>query len=227
MKMLFRLSLLFISVLAFNSCGVSDEERERLKEELKAELESDNSNEDVQEEATDYSFTPNVGISKSAANVNYEGRILDEVTWKDKNGENLALFTKEGDRIWVYHYAFPNTAPTLLRKFKDLITDCHFDVNLEFIRESFDVTDLDGDNYGELTFAYTLGCRSDVSPLDMKLIMTENGDKYIIRGSQTLIFNGEEPWYGSRNIDPSLKNGPSEFLSYANRIWDRYERVVY
>jgi hypothetical protein len=45
------------------------------------------------------------------------------------------------------------------------------------------VTDLDHDGVGEVTFAYLLNCAGDVSPARLKLLVLEDGAKYIIRGS--------------------------------------------
>jgi hypothetical protein len=225
------LPIAFILTTLFNSCEVSEDEKEKLKEELKAELKAEEElkkelreelREEIQSEQVNYHFRPNAKISKSSRNVYYTGNIIRQITWIDKNGENLALFTKKGPEIWVYHYAFPSGSPQLLRKVRDNEFNCEFDMSLNFIEKTIGVTDLDSDNYGELTFAYEKGCRSDVSPLDMKLLIIENGDKYIIRGRQTL----EMPDYierGSKNIDPSFYNGPRTFLNHALSVWKRNE----
>tara|TARA_B110000285_G_scaffold184112_1_gene208569 strand:- start:2757 stop:3458 length:702 start_codon:yes stop_codon:yes gene_type:complete len=222
-----------ISIALFTSCGVSEVEKEQLKEQLKAELKEELREEFEPEQndydspkQVDYSFRPNAKISKSARDVNYAGRIVRQLTWIDKNGENLALFTKKGFEIWVYHYAFTNGSPKLLRKVRDNEFNCEYDMSLDFMKKTIGVTDLDRDNYGELTFAYEKGCRSDVSPLDMKLLMIENGDKYIIRGSQTLDMD-DYTYHGTKIIDPAFYNGPSSFLNHASNVWDRNERIVF
>jgi hypothetical protein len=79
--------------------------------------------------------------------------------------------------------------------------------------------DLDNDNYGEITFAYIKTCTSDVSPMTLKLLTLENGEKYIIRGSTRIDWGDGDVSGGEKNIDPSFKNGPSVFLSNANKIW--------
>jgi hypothetical protein len=44
-----------------------------------------------------------------------------------------------------------------------------------------------------VTFAYTLACRSDVSPVTFKLLMLENGRKYIVRG-ESWNFEGSDEY---------------------------------
>lgn len=215
------------------SCGISDSEKEKIKNELRAELEENNSSPQIETEnpiseaQPTYSFNPNASISRSPSQLAYEGAIQLTKTWQDKNGDNIALFTKRKDQIWVYHYAFPNGTPQLIRKVRDNEFDCEFDMSLNFMSRTIGVTDLDGDNLGELTFAYEKGCRSDMSALEMKLLMLENGDKYIIRGSQTMVVTNDFIDQGSKKIDPSFYNGPSVFLDHANYVWDQNERIVY
>ena len=212
------------------SCGVSEEEKEELKEQLKLELREEfesKKNDNKSPEQFDYSFRPNAKISKSSSDVDYEGSIVLQLTWIDKNGENLALFTKKRIKIWVYHYAFPNGSPKLLRKVRDNELNCEFDMSLNFMNKTIGTTDLDRDNYGELTFAYEQGCRSDISSLGMKLLMIENGDKYIIRGYQKLVLGDNTAEHGTKIIDPSFYNGPSSFLKHASNVWDKNEGRYY
>jgi hypothetical protein len=53
----------------------------------------------------------------------------------------------------------------------------------------------------------------------LKLLVLENGDKYILRGS-TRIADGTSPAVGgSFSIDPSFKDGPPAFLKHAKSGW--------
>jgi hypothetical protein len=111
MNILKFLPTVIIATTLFTSCGVSEEEKEQLKAELKEELRGEfeyEQNDYDSPEQVDYSFRSNAKISKSARDVNYEGSIVRQLTWIDKNGEILALFTKKGVEIWVYLYAFPS-----------------------------------------------------------------------------------------------------------------------
>jgi hypothetical protein len=57
-----------------------------------------------------------------------------------------------------------------------------------------------------------------VSPKVLKLIIIENGDKYIIRGTTLLNINGYKRG-GEKNIDESFNNAPKVFLTNSNKIW--------
>jgi hypothetical protein len=81
---------------------------------------------------------------------------------------------------------------------------------VKFVPESINISDIDGDEIGEITFGYILEDLTVEIP-DLKLLILENGDKYIIRGNLA----------GKKNIDKSLKDGPNEFLNEANRVWKK------
>ena len=158
---------------------------------------------------------PDYDLSK----LEYDGKIVNKKIWQDANGENIALFTRKGNELFVYHYSISADIVKLLRKVYDFERDCDYDLFLEFIENSIGVTDLDENNYGEITFAYKKACISDVSPLDLKLLMLENGNKFIIRGL-TVVNTGNEKIGGDKNIDASFEKAPDNFLSHANTIWE-------
>lgn len=229
---LYQSVILILFLFVIHSCGMTDSEKEELKNELKSDL-NEAKNKTSQPKKTtknnqhnSHKFNPIFSVNRTPSQLDHEGSILFTKTWKDRNGDNIALFTGKKEQIWVYHYAFPDGYPKLLRKVRDNEFNCEFDMTLEFMNRTISVTDLDGDNYGELTFAYQKGCRSDVSALNMKLLMLENGEKYIIRGRQTLVLN-DYIERGEKNVDPSFYDGPSVFLDHANYVWDRNERIIF
>ena len=116
-------------------------------------------------------------------------------------------------------------ATRTLRTVNDHVDKCELDLILTVLDASLSVTDLDGDGMGELTFGYKLACVSDVSPVDMKLLMLENGDKYILRGTDRIPKMGSEPAMGgSYKVDPSFQNAPPAFLPHAKAVWERIKR---
>jgi len=118
------------------------------------------------------------------------------------------LFCQRTAELFVYHYCINNSEVKLYRKVQDhLYTDYP---EVKFVPESINVSDLDNDDIGEITFAYILEDLTVEIP-DLKLLILENGDKYIIRGNLA----------GKKNIDKSLKEGPNEFLNEANRVWKK------
>jgi len=157
----------------------------------------------------------NYNLSK----LNHDGKFVNKRVWQDANGENVALFTQTENELFLYHYLINSDTVKLLRKIYDFERDCQFDLIIEFIENSITVTDLDNNNLGEITFAYKQSCFSDVSPLGLKLIMLENGNKYIIRGT-TEIDMDELKIASTKTIDPSFKNASTNFLLHANKIWE-------
>ena len=158
---------------------------------------------------------PDYGLSR----LNHKGKIVNERFWQDSNGENIVLFTRNENELYVYHYSINSDNVRLLRKVYDYVKDCDYDLFLEFIENSIKVTDLDKNNYGEITFAYKKACISDISPKDLKLIMLENGNKFIIRGTTSIDKPGIKV-DGTKKVDASFNNAPAGFLSHADNIWD-------
>jgi hypothetical protein len=148
-------------------------------------------------------------------------------TFTDKNGTNYVLFSeKDGGRsmheLFVDHWVVPaGSQPKLLRTVKELVDDCDLDLVAEFHDAATGVTDLDGDGYGEVTFAYEVGCRSDVSPDDYKLLLLENGDKYILRGQTKIATHDpDQPTAGGDfKPDPAKGKWPAKFYDHAVELW--------
>lgn len=151
--------------------------------------------------------------------LDHDGKIVHQRIWNDTNGENIALFTQKEEELFVFHYLIDADNPKLLRKIYDAEKDCDYDLTLEFVEEAIKLTDLDNDSIGELTFAYKIACISDVSPVGLKLVILEDGKKFILRGS-TIIKMGSDEFGGDKTVDASFKNGPGSFLAHANEIWN-------
>lgn len=161
------------------------------------------------------------------------GKLEMAALWTDKNGDNVATFGRRkgkhkdddgnessSEYLTVEHLASSGGVVRTLRTVNDHVQKCDADLVLKVADKSLAVTDLDGDGIGELTFAYRLACVSDVSPVDMKLLVLENGDKYILRGTDHLPATAGAPAAGGGYaIDPSFQKGPPEFLRHAKSVW--------
>ncbi len=163
----------------------------------------------------------------------FSGIIINGSRWKDKNGDNYIILTQvEKERtvedfylksitLFAYHFADYNSgAYREVRKIQDFTKDCQFNNIAAFLPATLSVTDLDKDNFAEVTFVYKLGCKSERSPDEMKLIMMENGEKYAIRG-ETIVLIGDTKYGGKKEIDKSFNNAPQSFLNFAAELWDR------
>jgi hypothetical protein len=153
------------------------------------------------------------------------GKVVKAISFSDKNGENFVVFAKQTVKkkdqvnsayLTVEHVAHPDGVRKSLRTVRDKDEDCDLDQTLEFREGALSVTDLDNDGIGEVTFAYVVSCKSDVSPDTLKLLMIENGDKYILRGSSRVDGVG-----GEYKIDPSFNAGPPAFLEHAKKQWKK------
>lgn len=165
--------------------------------------------------------------------------------WMDANGENILLFTfseePEADvdgnegmsrSFYAEHFARKGDGDfQQIRKIQDFEKGCSFDNMLYLLDKSINITDLDEDKYKEISFAYTLGCVSDVSPYPMKLMMIENGEKYAIRGSTRYAYQVKEglpegaeiPESTDKTFDESFDNAPESFKKFASELWDAHE----
>lgn len=107
-------------------------------------------------------------------------------------------------------------------KAKDFVQRCEFDLELSMLDDSIEVTDLDNDSIAEISFLYKLGCRSDVSPLEMKLLMYEGTKKYALRGESYERVGETE--YAGGTFKPDFTGAPPAFLEFAKAKWERLVR---
>ena len=164
------------------------------------------------------------------ASMKVKGKIESGLRWLDQNGDNYVLFssiekksqtksqTNTSVYLYVNHYVINKKGVNRLRLLRDKEERCEYDNMAGFIKKSFTVTDLDHDQVGEVTFVYTVDCRSGMGSDKVKLVILENGKKYIIRGTTKVGSKGEMEG-GKQKIDPSFLKGPGVFLDYAKKMW--------
>lgn len=168
----------------------------------------------------------------------FKGDLVLAKSWQDSNGLNFLLLSqlyseKEdpemGDmlttrELYAYHYTKNSGQIKQLRKFQDWEKECFFDNRARFIKEALSITDLDNNNYGEATFVYRLACLSELDAETLKLILTENGKKYAIRGTTDLDAFGQFE-KGATKIDSSFSDAPKEFLEHAKLVWKKNQAL--
>jgi hypothetical protein len=154
-----------------------------------------------------------------------------QLRFTDRSGEHVVTFalskerqTKDGDEtirsreLTITHLL----GKTEVFKARDFVQACAFDLSLEVVEGSIQLTDLDEDGEPEVSFVYALGCRSDVSPRTAKLLLYEGATKYALRG-QTVEQVGENEFAGGAfEADPAFKTGPKAFLSFATSQWKKH-----
>lgn len=111
----------------------------------------------------------------------------------------------------------------MLWKLYDLVEICPYDLDATFLPNSLTITDLDDNGIAESTFLYKLGCGSDVSPVQLKLIMHEGKAKYALRWETRVRIGGpDEKVGGQKTIDPAFRQAPKVFLDYALQQWNAF-----
>lgn len=227
---LFALLPLFFACQNNNESSLKTEVQDNIISEMETERPDES-------ETADTTIPMDFGLRSIDADqlpeLNYEGDFKDCWTWDDKNGVNYLLRAIEQPEMqypvedgWeqydqylhVYHYTvLANGASSLLRDLTDFVKDCEFDLIMDFI-ESVELSDIDNDNYGEITFGYRLHCTSDVSPSDQKVLLFENGDKYILRGTSVALDYG-----GDYTPGDEFDTAPIGFLKKAENFWEEHK----
>ena len=150
-----------------------------------------------------------------------------EVTFRDVDGAHrvrLVFQSPEngGSRRVIITHEARKTEKAAWKKVweaKDFVNDCEFDLSLDVSWAQATVTDLDNDGVGEFAFTYVLGCRSDVSPLTMKLLMYEGSSKYALRGTNRVRVSDKDFEGGTFEVDAAFKKAPASFLEHAKAQW--------
>ncbi|GAB3508146.1 M949_RS01915 family surface polysaccharide biosynthesis protein [Emticicia fontis] len=155
--------------------------------------------------------------------------VIKKVQFKDKNGLNYLIATTEENtkddyttkKLWVEHFLEDGSkTPKLLREITDFERDCPVDNQLSLITDSFTIADLDKNGYAEIIFLYKTGCKGDVSPSGLKLMILENGNKAAIRGSMII-----KEFKTPREMAPdaAFKKLPKVIKDKAYALWSKFE----
>ena len=146
------------------------------------------------------------------------GSLVDNWIWEDGRGRNVALFIEEATRLRVRVYHEVGEQQQLVFELKDSLVDCESDIFLQFLPASISVTDLDGDNLAEMTFAYEKACLSDVSPKGLYLYTVEGDKPYALRGTTAVVLAAEE--LAPAKIDQDGFTGaPAALRDHALELW--------
>jgi hypothetical protein len=158
-----------------------------------------------------------------------DGAVHSGARFRDKNGSNVVVLVQQVEsggnlnnrRLWVHHYVENGGKRRVLRTVRDQEVNCEFDNLAGFVDGSLSIGDLDGDKLGEVTVAYDLGCMSDVSPKGRKVVVLENGEKWILRGESRVDVGGGQRVGGSFKPDPAQNRWPKALHDHAVGVWQR------
>ena len=174
---------------------------------------------------------PAQAASQQQGRKEVKGTILKEVPYKDSRGNNVVILSRsdrDGDTrssdLYAYGYANDGASPSLSWKLYDYFHECPVDLSADFSEQSPIITDLDKNGISEVWLVYYIGCRGDVSPDSMKIIMYEGSKKYALRG-ETVCPTGDGKYMGGKyTADPAFKDAPPEFRRYADKLWQKNKK---
>ncbi|CAN5245021.1 hypothetical protein BH09BAC6_BH09BAC6_21310 [soil metagenome] len=169
--------------------------------------------------------------------VKYTGHIINAVKYNDIDGNHLVITTEtgitpskskdvEGGRnasLYAYHYYIDSNNQYKLtwQTYDFALKDCPLDIVANYIPGSFAITDLNNDGRAEVWLMYQTGCRGDVSPSEMKIIMHEGVKKYALRGSSKVEVMDKQFAGGEYAFDEAFKSGPAVFRQHALGLWKK------
>lgn len=152
--------------------------------------------------------------------------VLRAVTFTDKNGPNYVVFSQTDSGktrvLYIDHWLAQAIGDgRALLPARDLVENCEMGALLgKFVDGAFGVTDLDQDGIAEMTYGYQLACRSDVSPATYKLLLVEDGAKYILRG-HSRVMGDDKPLGGDFAPEPAPETWPKDFYDHATALWNK------
>jgi hypothetical protein len=173
--------------------------------------------------------------TKLPPGIKYEGKIRNAVRWTDAAGDNIVITSETGAAkakdasdeseqdaaLYAYHYIMAGDSVRLTWKVNDHSKACPVDINVNFIKNSFAVTDLDKNGKAEVWLMYRIACRGDVSPAVMKIIMYEDDKKYAVRGTNKVKVSEREYSGGAYKMDEAFEKAPEAFRIYAAALWKK------
>jgi hypothetical protein len=191
--------------------------------------------------------------------IQYKGTFMQAKRWTDQNGDNVFIaYKREGnnttqDSTSVELFAKQVVVGEETRRVWDIydfvkpwgtVNDPICDPQLGLVAGGSWVTDLDADGQTETTIAYTKSCKTDVSPVDLKVLLMEGRRKYALRGetanrapvratwfwldrtAYTLnqaevdsVQQEERPYGGRYKNESSFEGAPDGFLEFARGVW--------
>lgn len=169
--------------------------------------------------------------------IKYTGNIIQAARWTDSTGDHMVILTATGKvqrknspddsysdgALYAYHYLVSGDSITHTWRVYDYIKECPVDMFLNFVDNTFSVTDLNKDGKAEVWMMYKISCQGDVSPIPMKIVMYQDNKKFAVRGTARVKVSATEYLGGEYSFDAALKKAPAEFRQYAKKLWKEHK----
>jgi hypothetical protein len=177
-------------------------------------------------------------VNRLPIGIKYEGKIKNAVRWTDNLGDNIVITTETGiyrskkfkhenngsdAELFAYHFIISNDTVKQTWRVYDFISDCPVEIETSFIKNTFQITDLNKDGIAEIWLMYKTVCHGDISPCDMKIIMYQGQQKFAMRGQNRVQTSSypEEFYGGEYKFDKAFIDGQIEFRDFAKKLWDK------
>lgn len=179
--------------------------------------------------------TTNLATNNLPNGIKFSGNIKTAVRWTDKLGVNIVITSETGETInktapsddfrdaalYAYHFIVDKDSTYLTWKVYDFIKECPLDMEANFVKNTFQVTDLNNDGDAEVWLMYKTVCHGDVSPCDMKIIMYQGQQKFAMIGQNKVQVSDTEFNGGDYKFDNAFIDGPKTFRDFAKKLWDK------
>lgn len=167
-----------------------------------------------------------------------KGAIQQLYKWEDKGGKNYFIISTietlnssaktsiynedcNGDcydkEIYAYHFIGTDS---VICKSLDFIKACNYDNIVEARENATTITDINKDGLCEIWFMYSMACTSDVSCRTLKLLLFDQSQKFIVRGTSQASKNQIDKEYGGKYIpDVSFSKLSEQYQLFAKKLW--------
>jgi hypothetical protein len=167
-------------------------------------------------------------------NLYYKGQLKEAYNWSDKDGDHITLITETGElrskneqfdnyrdaELFAYDFLLQKDCTKQNWRIYDFVKSCPVDIKANFVKNTFQITDLNNDGKGEIWIMYKVACYGDISPSEMKIIMYHGQQKFAMRGRSKVKLSETENEGGEYKFDNAFINGPKIFREFAKQLWN-------
>lgn len=163
----------------------------------------------------------------------YSGQIRGAYHWKDIAGTHISIISETGEypsineqyddyrdaELFASDYLLNDDSVVQNWLVYDAVKDCPVDMVTSFVHNTFQITDLDRNGIGEIWLMYKVGCFGDVSPVTLKIVVSQGDQKYVLHGRSRVKVSENEYVGGDYKFDSAFSTAPNEFRAYAKQLW--------
>jgi hypothetical protein len=165
-----------------------------------------------------------------------KGDVILATSVQDKAGQHLLVLSKQSgpstveedlsrqDRTDLRAAWYLKTGSSWTQEWvmTDFVDCPGLDHSAAFYTQYVAFTDLDGDGLAEVTVPYRMFCGGGVDSSSIKVILRDGQEKFAIRGQTRVVLEGQEPFGGEKNEDPSLLLPENAAIkARLNAVWGR------